>query len=138
LGAKNKETPPANWRALIIDKSTRHLKAGPSWLRWRVAGSAEKAAAIPRLNDLKAVWNVIHVKFPRASVCCRKLGFAHLSALRTSKNFNPTIAGHPIYGHALLFVPTRALPQCLAMEPFYLSGVNRLVPMEVWCHDEAE
>jgi hypothetical protein len=101
--AKNKETPPANWRALIYRQSTRHLKGGPSWLRWRVAGSAEKAAAIPCLNDLKAVWNVVHVKFPRASVCCRKLGFAHLSAIRTSKNFNPTIAGHPIYGHALLF-----------------------------------
>ena len=46
------------------------------------------------------MWNVIHVIVPPGVVGRRKHGFAHLSAVRTSKNLNPTIAVHSEYGAA--------------------------------------
>src|SRR4051812_39021440 len=96
------------WQLVI-----RIWKRGSSGLDRRVARTAEKIAAIVCPNNLKAMWNAIHVEIPRIFVCCRKLGFAHLSAIRTSKNFNPTVAGHLIYGDAIIFVPTWAMPQSI-------------------------
>ncbi len=65
------------------------------WFRRVVARGAVKVADIPGPNNLKSFRNTIHLYFPRIFICCRKLGYAGLSAIRASKLLNPTIAGHP-------------------------------------------
>jgi hypothetical protein len=60
-----------------------------------VACIAKEVAAITQWDSRKAFWNSIHLEIPRKLICCRKPGYADPSAIGASKNFNPTIAGHP-------------------------------------------
>src|SRR5258708_10998980 len=65
------------------------------WFHRVVARGTVKVADIPGLNNLKSFRDAIHLYFPRIFICCRKLGYPGLSAIRASKLLNPTITGHP-------------------------------------------
>jgi hypothetical protein len=78
-----------------------------SRLHGYVARGAEEVAKIIYPDNLKAMRTVIHVEIQRIFVFCRKHGFAHLSAMRTSNDFNPAIAGHSPYAPSTTIVPVR-------------------------------
>ena len=59
------------------------------------------------MQKFKAFWNTINLEFQRIFIFCRKIGFARLSAVRTSEDFNPAIAGHAQYALRIDIVPPR-------------------------------
>jgi len=62
----------------------------PLWFHRTVARRAVEVAA----DNLKALWNAIHLYVPRILIRCRNPGKAGLLATRAPENFNPTVAGH--------------------------------------------
>jgi hypothetical protein len=66
--------------------------AGYLGVHWDIARRAVKAVAIFARDSLKAFWDAIYPHVPRMAIRLRKHGYASLSAMRTSKIFNPMIA----------------------------------------------
>jgi hypothetical protein len=58
-----------------------------------VAGSAVKVTAVLGFDNLKTKGNAVRSHSPRLAIGHRKRGSAGLAALRTSKIFNPMVAG---------------------------------------------
>jgi hypothetical protein len=64
-------------------------------LRRAVARRAVKVNDTSGPDKLKSFGNAIHLYVPRIFIFCRDPSFAGLSAMRTPKVLNPTVAGHP-------------------------------------------